>query len=150
MRLGVLPSRQRALQQAVRKARKFDEFRSRTRRGFVLTALGGLSASVGAFFLGRSAAAPAVGLPQPLNDEVRLLRRWATGPLANLVSAYPTFLLLLERNGDAPSFAGYARLVDVAVERDDATLARHLLQSATTAPSELASLTRLLEPVARR
>ncbi|MEZ5963853.1 MAG: hypothetical protein R3F56_08420 [Planctomycetota bacterium] len=151
MRLGILPGQQRVLQRALKKARKFDDFRGRTRRGFVLTTLGGLGASIGTFFVGRYMAGRAESAPSPAIVGDELSQRLATGSIDDLVSAYPTFLLLLERNpSSAAAFAGYARLVDAAVRNEDRTLARHLVESAATAPSRFSGLADLLRPILRR
>lgn len=56
MRLGLLPSQQRALDQAFKKARAFDTFRSRTRRSMLAAAAAGLVTSVASFFVGQSTA----------------------------------------------------------------------------------------------
>ena len=150
MRLGLLPGQQRALAQAFKKARKFDDFRGRTRRRFLLAAMAGVGASIGTFFVGR-ATATAIGPTQEPSVALSQARGLATGPLTELVASYPTFLLMLERSGhDSTLWTGFARLVDVAVERDDPTLARHLLQSAVSPPDAIKPLTLLLQPIARR
>ena len=150
MRLGMLPSQQRALSQGFKKARKFDEFRGRTRRGFLLMAVAGCGASVAAFFVGHGSAAK----PRPAQVPEAALtqaRKLAVGPLADLVASHPTFLLVLERAGDDVAlWAGYARLVDVAVQERHAILARHLLESSAAAPPTLTPMHSLLQPIAQR
>lgn len=148
MRLGILPSQQRALQQALKKARKFDDFRTRTRRGFLLAALGGCGASAAMFFLGRATAGSLATTEPAPSPALAPARKLATGPLSELVAAYPTFLLMLERAGaDRTVWIGYARLVDVAVQRRDQIMARHLLQSGASPPPDLGGLNALLVPL---
>lgn len=86
MRSGFLPSQQRELRKASKKADAFDHFRQRTRRRFVALGLLGIAGSAGTFWLGRRGPwAPGTGevdvaSPAPLDAAHRL----ALGPDADL------------------------------------------------------------------
>src|SRR5690606_20930272 len=120
MRLGLLPSQQRALRKTMKKARKFDDFRARTRRHFLALGIVAGSASVASFFVGRGTSSePAAdsALPLPL---LRQAHRLTVGSIDELLADYATLLLALERRPNDPVLtAGFARLVDGAVERAD-------------------------------
>ncbi|HLU37983.1 MAG TPA: hypothetical protein VK081_01280 [Planctomycetota bacterium] len=153
MRLGLLPSQQRALQQkSWKKARKFDQFRARTRRNFLALGLIGCAATVSSFFVGRSTSGsreprlPA-GLPEVA---VQRARAWAAGPIDALAASYATFLVVFERVPDDPALiAGYARLAEFAMQHQDRTLARHLAESGAVLPETLHPLRAALQAAAR-
>jgi len=136
------------MQRAMKKARKFDDFRRRTRRSFMAVALAGTGVSVGAFFFGRAVSRGEEARPHVPFAALEQARKLATGPLDDLVAAYPTFLLVLERvPRDGLLWVGYSRLVDAAARRESAPLMRHLAESGSKLPPELAALVERLQPV---
>jgi hypothetical protein len=127
MRPGLFPSQQRALRKALKKADKFDHFRKRTRRSFVLVgALSALSAGAAVWSAIRSVAVQ--GPPGSLD-------RWATvavGPLSELRQrAIPLLGALDGRPEHDPIWQGYHRLVaDSTLAPGDTPLRRMLIQVA--------------------
>ena len=143
MRLGLLPSQKRALDQAFKKARAFDRFRQRTRRAFLGLGLLGVCAGVGGFVLGRSwQSEPDQGRP---DAEIRA--RWQAKlpwaqtygeqPIATLSASYATFLMVIQMTGgDDRTWRGFARLAEHALSAADSdpNLGRALLQTSRFAP----------------
>lgn len=141
MRLGLLPSQQRALQRTLKKARAFDRFRQRTRRQFLWFGALASVATVGAFLGGRRTAGPADVAPKAgssaIDPRLALAHRLASRSDADLWDGAATFLVVLDANrSDRALWMGFARLARMAIERDgvDATrLAQRLLRSAEAA-----------------
>ena len=94
MRSGMLPSQQRALRRAFKKADAFDHFRTRTRRAFFgLFGLSALGASA-AYWLGqRTASEPAASATNSVASELETL---ALGPLDALEQAHPLLIAYLD------------------------------------------------------
>jgi hypothetical protein len=130
MRSGLFPSQQRAMRKALKKADKFDHFRTRTRRAFVALGALGVAGAVGGFFLGRATVSkdPGPVSVSPLEGRREYARELAQGPLDGLVNAHQSFLMVLNRlEPDSILWSGFARLVDVAITRRDVRLAKRLL-----------------------
>jgi len=154
MRSGLLPSQQRELRRAFKKADAFDHFRERTRRSFLgLGLLGALGTAAGFWFgtvrsadKGRPSANAG---PVPLEKAHEL----ALGPDAELRRNAAMFLVMLDRSGgDEVTWAGFGRLARMATaDGGDRRLASRLL--ATTArlapPVLLQPLVRRLQEVGR-
>ncbi len=138
MRSGMFPSQQRALRRAFKKADKFDHFRKRTRRSFVLGGMVAAVAAAASFWAGTM-----VGSSKATNDEVA--SRWhkkipwaeefASSPIEVLAASRSTFLTVIEQTGGTDAmWRGYERLADRAIETRDAELANRLLEVIRLAP----------------
>jgi hypothetical protein len=138
------------MQRSLRKARKFDDFRGRTRRKFLALGVAGLSASVAGFFLGRETAPPPATESSVPASLLRRAQRLATAPSEELLADYATVLLVFERTVHDPALiAAYARLVDLATQRQDRALARHLLESSPRLPATLSPFRATLDSLAQ-
>jgi hypothetical protein len=116
MRSGMLPSQQRALRRAFKKADAFDHFRTRTRRAFL--GLGSLAAALGlgGLLVGRASVSDARA---PRSDAYREL---ALAPLDDLRSAHLGFLAALEEAPDDRAlWVGFERLAQVALSQPTET-----------------------------
>jgi len=137
MRLGLLPSQQRELRRAFKKARALDGFRQRTRRQFAAGGVLAFATTVGAFFFGRwRGRSEGEALPA-LDERVALGRRLATASDQALWDGAATFLVVLDSHPNDPLlWAGFARLARMVLERRDqqgTALGRRLLKSADAA-----------------
>jgi hypothetical protein len=153
----MFPSQQRALRRAFKKADKFDHFRKRTRRSFVLGGIGAVVAAAGAFLAGL-----AVGSQSPRTDsKSRVADRWlqrvpwaerfAAQPIEILESGRSTFLMVIEETGGTDAlWKGFERLAERALTSrgvEGVELARLLLRTCRLAPPpvELTHLVTRLE-----
>jgi hypothetical protein len=152
MRSGLFPSQQRALRQAFKKADKFDHFRQRTRRSFVLGGIAAVGAAAGTFWVGikmgrKGAVAPTTTsvraeaetpLRGPLQGKLAVAHRWSTAPDEELRANYALFLVILDAHGgDDLLWAGFARLAGMAeagAGEPNRFLAQRLLASARRLP----------------
>jgi hypothetical protein len=140
----MLPSQQRALQRAFKKADKFDHFRSRTRRTFIGGAIAAAAATATSFWVGvrtgMSSAPTDAGhkADVPLGDMSGVGRRFATASDQDLRSNAALFLRILDTHAsDDLLWAGFARLARMSIagsEQEDTLLAQRLLISARHQP----------------
>jgi hypothetical protein len=126
MRLGLLPSQQRALDKAFKKARLFDNFRRRTRRQLLAAGAFGILATITGFWAGRYSATTESN--ESATDRHAWVRSIANSPIATLrPQAMHLFEALTSVTGDDPLWGAYHRLVAYALQHpEDETLRRQL------------------------
>jgi hypothetical protein len=141
MRLGLLPSQQRALDQAFKKARKFDDFRGPTRRRFLALGVAACGASLATFFAGR-ASRDLIADPQPADSGHRptIERDWlrgvVTGPIEELRAQAMHVTAALEgASADDVHWIGFHRLCGYARENPQDLVLRNRLASFKTSVS---------------
>ncbi len=151
MRSGMLPSQQRALRQAFKKADKFDHFRKRTRRSFLALGSLGLAGTIAGFWVGRSTtwfsgSEGAHDLEgRPVDPRIQSMLPWARelarGDERALVEHYVGFLFVFGRvQADEALWHGFHRLVEVAKRDANRPLATHLLESGRPQKSDATSV----------
>jgi hypothetical protein len=129
----MFPSQQRMLRQVCKKAAKFDHFRKRTRRSFVIGGVAGVVAAAGAFWMGLRCAQPAAATPLPTLATTDTFTRLAIGPIEDLQRAARLYLDACETRPDGDIlWYGYHRLVAVAAkDNTDTPLRRMILRVAS-------------------
>jgi hypothetical protein len=153
LRSGLFPSQQRLLQQAFKKADKFDHFRARTRRSFLALAGASAVAVAGSFYVGHSVGSSTATTPQPVPKSSRIaaaagqLETLALGPLDQLERAHPMLVSYLDLHTAEATDAhwlGFERLLLLALSAPDAKrgLAREI-----TRLSEVRSISAHLQPL---
>ena len=139
MRSGMFPSQQRALRQAFKKADKFDHFRQRTRRSFVLGGIGAVVAAAGAFCVGVGVGSSSAAANPTVADRWLKKLPWAeefaSMPIEIMETSRSTFLIVIEQTGGSEAtWRGFAKLASRAIEQRNAELAIRLLQVVRLAP----------------
>jgi hypothetical protein len=134
----MFPSQQRALRRAFKKADKFDHFRKRTRRSFVLGGIGAVVAAAGAFWAGLAVGSD-VQQAEVVADRWRKKLPWAEefayAPIETLETARASFLTVIEQTGGTETtWHGFARLANRAIEKANRDLALRLLEVVRLAP----------------
>ena len=156
MRLGLLPSQQRYLDQTFKKARAFDHFRQRTRRAFLGLGALALGLGIGGFAAGRASGGGSSRLGSGevdprLATKLDQARRLAAQTDEILRRDHATFLLVLDAVGDDETlWVGFARLANMALATKNAVdrqLAERLLATSRAAsrPAHLNSLVEALQ-----
>lgn len=154
MRPGLFPSQQRALQRAFKKADAFDHFRQRTRRAFVGAVLGGLSVSVGTYFLGRGLQSRDPSATGTVTESTpQSFDAVALGPIEKLEAQALNVLAEIEMGRATPAlWIGVERLaLRAVVEANREPLRARLIatRSAVQIPAGLESAFARLVAVAR-
>lgn len=120
MGLGLLPSQQRELDRAFKKAKAFDRFRVRPRRAFLGLGLGAGGTGLLGLLVGRGTGGErgevaALGEAAE-NPRLQVARRLAAAPDEQLWRERHTFLLALEESGgDGDAWVGFRRLGGLAL-----------------------------------
>ncbi len=154
MRTGLLPSQQRALQKAFKKADKFDHFRQRTRRSLIAAGCAALCGAFGAYWLGSNSAVSDSGGARP-SEHPRLIivRRLAATPDDSLWAQRATFLQAADEVGGSESgWLGMRRLATMTLTkgREDKVFAARLLKSMShERPAHLEDTYRELQALVR-
>jgi hypothetical protein len=126
---GMFPSQQRMLRQAFKKAARFDTFRQRTRRSFLVAGAAAVAAAAGAFWAGMQVAQPASPAPTPsTGSSTGWLDDLASGPLPELQRQAPHLLAALRgKAADDVMWLGFHRLVLVATSQPEQEALRRML-----------------------
>lgn len=154
MRTGLLPSQQRALQRAFKKADKFDHFRQHTRRSLLAAGCAALCGAFGAYWMGANSATSGNGSAPP-SEHPRLIivRRLAAATDDSLWAQRATFLQAADEVGGSESgWLGMRRLakMTLATGREDKVFAARLLKSMShERPAYLEDVHRELQAMVR-